>query len=61
MPTYDFKCDNCSNVEEVRRRFEDRATPAKCSQCGSPMKRLFGKAPGIQFRGEGWTGAQKRG
>lgn len=61
MPTYDFKCQKCGQVEEIRRRMSDRATGAHCTKCGGLMKRVFGKAPGIQFRGDGWTGAQKRG
>ena len=61
MPTYDFKCEGEGHVHEIHRRMDDRGVPVKCPTCGKRMKRIFGKAPGIAFRGDGWTGAQKRG
>ena len=52
MPLYDYKCDKCGKVFEVRQKFADE--PLKLhDQCGGAVHRLI-SAPAIQFKGTGW-------
>lgn len=52
MPTYEYKCDSCGQVFEVRQRFDD--TPlVEHEGCGGAVRRLL-SAPALQFKGSGW-------
>lgn len=52
MPTYEYECDACHRVFEVRQRItEDPLT--KCDACGGTVRRLLSAAPFI-LKGEGW-------
>ena len=52
MPTYDYKCDECGQVYEVKQRFAD-APLTTHEGCGGTVKRLI-SAPALQFKGSGW-------
>lgn len=43
MPIYDYKCSNleCSKVEELLVKFDEKDQIFKCSSCNSDMSRLF--------------------
>lgn len=61
MPLYDYQCENCGHVIEVRHGFNDtHASP--CANCGGPLKRIFNPAP-ILFKGSGFyvTDSRKSG
>jgi putative FmdB family regulatory protein len=52
VPTYEYECDACHRVFEVRQRItEDPLTT--CDACGGAVHRLLSAAPFI-LKGEGW-------
>ena len=52
MPIYEYKCDRCDEVFEVRQKFSDEPL-TEHPNCGGPVHRLL-SAPAIQFKGSGW-------
>ena len=52
MPTYEYKCQDCSRVFEVRQRISEPALTT-CDKCGGPVRRLIGAATFI-LKGKGW-------
>jgi len=52
MPLYDYECEKCGKVFEVRQKFAEE--PLKTHpECGGEVHRLL-SAPAIQFKGSGW-------
>lgn len=52
MPTYEYKCEKCSNGFEVFQSMNDE--PLKtCPECGGEVKKVFTPA-GIIFKGTGF-------
>jgi len=41
MPRYDYKCDTCKTIIEVRQSFTD-ATLTTCEVCEGPISRFYG-------------------
>src|SRR5215510_11886775 len=52
VPTYEYECEKCRRVFEVRQRISEPALTT-CDQCGGTVKRLLSPAPFI-LKGEGW-------
>lgn len=52
MPTYDYECQKCGHVFEVRQSFSD-APVTKCVTCSGKVKKLF-SPPAIIFKGSGF-------
>jgi putative FmdB family regulatory protein len=52
VPTYEYQCDACGRVFEVRQRISD-APLTTCEACGGSVRRLISPAPFI-LKGEGW-------
>jgi putative FmdB family regulatory protein len=52
MPLYDYKCQNCGEVFEVRQKFSDEPLTTH-EECGGEVRRLL-SAPAFQFKGSGW-------
>lgn len=52
MPTYEYECDRCRRVFEVRQRIS-AAPLTTCDACGGPLRRLLSPAPFI-LKGGGW-------
>jgi len=52
MPIYEYKCDKCEEVFEVRQKFSDEPLTTH-EQCGGSVHRLL-SAPAFQFKGSGW-------
>jgi putative FmdB family regulatory protein len=52
MPLYDYQCEKCQKLVEVRHGFNDTYSEA-CPQCGGQLKRVFNPAP-IVFKGSGF-------
>ena len=50
MPTYDFKCNKCSNIQEIYRSYGDDTLPV-C--CGESMVKLWNATP-VHFKGSGF-------
>lgn len=52
MPIYEYKCDSCGTVFELRQKFAD--DPLKVhEECGGAVHRLI-SAPALQFKGTGF-------
>lgn len=58
MPLYDFKCDDCQKVFEVKKSFEDKSEE-RCSICNTIMTRQM-TIPAIQFKGSGFYSTDNR-
>jgi putative FmdB family regulatory protein len=52
VPTYEYECQNCHRVFEVRQRISDPPLTV-CDGCGGEVRRLLSPAPFI-LKGEGW-------
>lgn len=52
MPTYEYQCDRCHDVFEVRQRISEPALTTH-DGCGGAVRRLLSPAPFI-LKGEGW-------
>ncbi len=52
MPVYEYKCQACGSVFEVRQKFSDEPL-ATHDRCGGRVERLI-SAPALHFKGSGW-------
>ena len=52
MPTYEYECNKCHRVFEVRQRISEPALTTH-EGCGGEVHRLISPAPFI-LKGEGW-------
>ena len=52
MPLYEYKCEKCGEVFEVRQKFSDEPVTVH-EKCGGAVERLI-SAPTFQFKGTGW-------
>jgi len=52
VPTYEYQCEKCQRLFEVRQRITEPALTT-CEVCGGHVKRLLSSAPFI-LKGEGW-------
>lgn len=52
MPIYEYKCDNCGDVFEMRQKFADEPLTVH-EKCGGPVHRLM-STPSFNFKGSGW-------
>jgi putative FmdB family regulatory protein len=52
LPIYEYQCESCGAVTDIKHGFKD--TPNEpCPKCGGSLKRLFNPA-GIVFKGSGF-------
>lgn len=52
MPIYEFECDGCHQVFEVRQKFSD--APPTSHSCGSTQVRRILSATSFVLKGTGW-------
>lgn len=52
VPTYEYQCDKCGRIFEVRQRISEAALTT-CEECGGALRRLLSAAPFI-LKGGGW-------
>jgi putative FmdB family regulatory protein len=52
VPTYEYECDGCRRIFEVRQRISEPALTT-CEVCGGAVHRLLSPAPFI-LKGGGW-------
>ena len=52
MPLYEYQCEKCGDLFEVRQKFSDEPLTVH-EKCGGPVHRLL-SAPALQFKGSGW-------
>jgi putative FmdB family regulatory protein len=54
MPTYEYKCTNCSHAFEQFQSIKD-APLRKCPECGkNALERLIGTGAAVLFKGSGF-------
>lgn len=53
MPTYSYKCDNCSHAFTIRQSIKDDPL-SECSECGGKVRRLISGNTGLIFKGSGF-------
>ena len=54
MPVYEYQCDTCGKVTDLKHAFREEPPTTTCPSCGaSPLKRKF-NAAGIIFKGSGY-------
>ncbi len=54
MPTYDYKCEKCASIFEIRHGFdEDPEDSCHANDCDGVLRRVF-SPPTIIFKGSGW-------
>lgn len=51
MPIYEYRCQNCNEVFEVRQKFSDE--PVATHSCGGQGQRLL-STPQFHFKGSGF-------
>jgi putative FmdB family regulatory protein len=52
MPIYEYKCEKCGEVFDVKQKFSDEPL-TQHEGCGGAVERLL-SAPALQFKGSGW-------
>jgi len=57
LPTYTYKCTECTKQFEQVLSLADFNEPQVCPGCGEgPAKRIIAASVGFVLRGDGWTG-----
>ncbi|MBD3289925.1 zinc ribbon domain-containing protein [candidate division KSB1 bacterium] len=53
MPTYEYRCDDCSYQFE---KFQNMTDPhlKECPKCGGKVQRLISSGAGLLFKGSGF-------
>ena len=57
MPTYEFKCPECGEIEELITSVYSNHS-VWCVDCGVDMEKQFSNV-GVIFKGDGWAGKSK--
>ncbi len=57
MPTYEYKCENCGQVFEVRHSMNENPR-VDCPQCGDTAKKMITGGSGFFLKGGGVSGLQ---
>lgn len=60
MPTYEYQCNACKAVYELRQGF-DAETTHKCEECGKGTAKRILHAPKVLFKGSGWYVTDSKG
>lgn len=55
MPAYEWICRGCGTYLTAKCSYEERDNCRPCDLCGEPLTRVWLTAPGIAFKGAGWT------
>ncbi len=58
MPTYQYRCQQCSNELEVVQKFTDDAL-TECPACHGTLRKVYG-AVGVVFKGSGFYATDSR-
>jgi len=64
MPLYDFKCQDCGRVAEVKIKLEDYdkiKDKICCDVCHGELKRMMDFKGVFELKGAGWFGAEGTG
>jgi putative FmdB family regulatory protein len=52
MPTYQYKCDHCEHIFELKMSLGADAPP--CTNCNKQSRRFMKSMPGVKFKGPGF-------
>lgn len=52
MPMYEYQCDDCGIVFEIRQKFSDPLL-TECKTCGGSVQKLISRT-GFSLKGSGW-------
>lgn len=52
MALYDYRCQKCGEIFEVRQKFSDAPLTVH-EGCGGDLRKML-SAPALQFKGTGW-------
>jgi putative FmdB family regulatory protein len=58
MPTYEYRCKDCSHELEAQQSFTDDPLTT-CPSCGGTLRKKF-SSPGISFKGSGFYKTDSR-
>jgi putative FmdB family regulatory protein len=58
MPTYQYRCTECTNELEVVQKFSDDAL-TDCPECDGRLRKVF-NAVGVVFKGSGFYATDNR-
>lgn len=58
MPTYQYRCADCSHDLEVVQKFSDAAL-TECPECAGTLRKVF-SAVGVVFKGPGFYATDNR-
>lgn len=58
MPTYQYRCKECSNDLEVVQKFTD-ASLTECPRCRGELRKVY-NAVGVVFKGSGFYATDSR-
>nr|NLI50250.1 zinc ribbon domain-containing protein [Propionibacterium sp.] len=58
MPTYQYRCADCSHDLEVVQKFTDPAL-TECPECAGTLRKVF-SAVGVVFKGPGFYATDNR-
>lgn len=58
MPMYQYQCNDCAELLEVRQSFSDAAL-TECPSCGGHLRKVFGSV-GVVFKGSGFYRTDSR-
>lgn len=53
MPTYEYRCTDCSNEFELFQKMSDEPK-ADCPRCAAPSQRKISGGAGLVFKGSGF-------
>ncbi len=59
MPTYEYQCNACKAVYDLRQGF-DAETTHTCEECGKGIAKRVLHAPKVHFKGGGWYATDSR-
>ena len=59
MPTYQYRCESCSQELEAVQKFTDPPL-TKCPSCSGELRKVF-SAVGVVFKGSGFYSTDSRG
>ena len=59
MPTYEYACNSCKAVYDLRQGFDAEITHT-CEECGKGIAKRVLHAPPVVFKGGGWYATDSR-
>jgi putative FmdB family regulatory protein len=61
MPSYDYQCLKCGNIQEELHPMAGPSEKIKCNKCRSTKVKRIISAPYVKFNGPGWQTNDVRG